>query len=157
MKKILIALDYDPLAERVAATGYAIAKAFTAEVLLLHVVAEPAYYSTTEYSPIMGFSGFSGPEIADYSENLKKEAVRFLEESRNHLGDPAIDILVAEGDFADAIIKTASEFNADLIVMGTQHRKGLDKLIMGNLAEKILNSSSVPLLTIPASDETKNK
>jgi nucleotide-binding universal stress UspA family protein len=155
MKKILIALDYDPLAERVAATGYAIAKAFNAELYLLHVVDEPAYYSSVEYSPIMGFSGFNTTGTADYADTLTKEAVRFLEESRKHLGDPAINILVVEGDFADAIVTTANEISADLIVMGTQHRKGIDKLIMGSLAEKILNASSVPLLTIPA-EKIKN-
>jgi nucleotide-binding universal stress UspA family protein len=154
MKKILIALNYEPLAEKVAATGYAIAKAFDAKILLLHVVEEPAYYSSVEYSPIMGFSGFNATDAYQVTEDFKKEAYRFLEESRKHLADENIEIAVAEGDFADAIIDAAKTFNADLIVMGTHHRSGLDKLLMGSLAEKIMNKASVPLLTIPA-DESK--
>lgn len=149
MKKVLIALDYDAFAEKIAATGYAVAKAMNAEVLLLHVVREPAFYSTTEYSPIMGYTGFSGLELTEAAHGLKKEAYNFLERSREHLGDNNIKLLATEGDFADAIIEAAAQFNADLIVMGTHPRKGLDKLLMGNLTEKILNTSSVPLLAIP--------
>lgn len=150
MKKILIALDYDPLAEKVASTGYTLAKALHASVLLIHVVVEPSYYSSVEYSPIMGFTGFSDADAYQVKEGLVKEAQRFLEESKKHLGDETIAVSVVEGDFADAIIDAAKDFNADLIVMGTHHRKGLDKLLMGSLAEKILNTASIPLLTIPS-------
>jgi nucleotide-binding universal stress UspA family protein len=150
MKKILIALDYDPLAEKVAATGYTIAKALNAAVMLLHVVVEPSYYASVEYSPIMGFTGFSDADAYQVKDDLIKEANRFLEESKKHLGDESITTTAVEGDFADAIIDAAKDFNADMIVMGTHHRKGIDKLLMGNLAEKIMNTASVPVLTIPS-------
>ena len=53
MKKILIALDYNPSAEKIAEAGYALAKATNAAVILMHVVADPVYYSNLDYSPIM--------------------------------------------------------------------------------------------------------
>ncbi len=59
MKKILVAIDYDPSAEKVAETGHALAQAMKAELVLLHVIAEPSYYSSMEFSPIMGFTGFT--------------------------------------------------------------------------------------------------
>lgn len=152
MKKILIALDYDPLAEKVASTGYTIAKALNASVLLLHVVQEPAYYSTAEYSPIMGFTGFNDSGTLEATEYFKKEAYRFLEESRRHLNEESIEISVVEGDSADAIVSSAIVFGADLIVMGTHRRKGLDKLLLGNLYVKVLNNTPVPLLTIPGDE-----
>lgn len=153
MKKILIALDYEPFAEKVAATGYAVAKAMNAEVLLLHVIMEPAYYSNTEYSPIMGFTGFTGLDTLELVKSLEQEAYGFLEQSRKHLGDESIKIAAVEGDFAQTIIDAAAEFDADMIVMGVHHRKGFDKFLMGNLAEKILNSTSIPLLAIPGPKE----
>jgi phosphomannomutase len=58
MKKVLIALDYNPTAQKVAEAGFSMAKAMGAEVVLLHVVTDPVYYSSAEYSPIMGFSGY---------------------------------------------------------------------------------------------------
>ena len=154
MKKVLIALDYDPLAEKVANTGYAIAKALNASVLLLHVVAEPAYYSTADYSPIMGFSGYITQGTAEITEKLKQESQRYLEESKKHLEDDRIDTLVVEGDYEEAIIESAKTYQADLIVMGTHRRKGLEKFLMGNLAEKIMNAASIPLLIIPSDSKS---
>ena len=57
MKKVLIALDYDPTAQKVAETGNLLAGSMNAEVILLHVISDPVYYSSMDYSPIMGFSG----------------------------------------------------------------------------------------------------
>lgn len=57
MKKILIALDYDPTAEKIAETGYALATAMKAEVVLVHVIAEPAYYSSMEDFPLWVLPG----------------------------------------------------------------------------------------------------
>jgi len=74
MKTILIALDYDPTAEKVAEAGTALAKALSAKVILLHVIAEPAYYSSTAYAPVMGFGGYVDMDFLqpDIIDNLKK-------------------------------------------------------------------------------------
>ncbi|MEO6729604.1 MAG: universal stress protein [Ferruginibacter sp.] len=157
MKKILIALDYNPTAEKIAETGYALAKATGAEVVLLHVVAEPNYYSTLDYSPIMGYSGFSSPEMLmmlDTTE-IRKASQDFLEQSKKHLGDDGITTLVAEGDCADAILEAAKELGVDTIVMGTHSRRGLDKILMGSIAEKVLHHAEVPLFIIPTKQESK--
>ena len=45
LKKILIALDYDPTAKKVAEAGYTLAVAMNAEVTLLHVISDPVYYA----------------------------------------------------------------------------------------------------------------
>lgn len=81
MKKILIALDYDPTAQAIAEKGFMLAKAMGAEVTLLHVIADPVYYSSVNYSPIMGFSGYMDmePIQTDITEALKKESLVFLE------------------------------------------------------------------------------
>ncbi|MEJ7587458.1 MAG: universal stress protein [Ferruginibacter sp.] len=157
MKKILVALDYNPTAEKIAETGYALAKATNAEIILMHVVAEPNYYSTLEYSPVMGYTGFSSPDmlmLVDDSE-VKKASMDFLEQSKKHLGDENIQTLIGEGDCADAILKAASDFNVDIIVMGTHSRRGLDKILMGSIAEKVLHHADVPLFIIPTKHEKK--
>lgn len=157
MKKILIALDYNPTAERIAEAGYALAKATGAEVTLLHVVAEPNYYSTLDYSPVMGYTGFSSPDMLmlfDETE-VKKASEDFLEQSKKHLGDDRISTLVGEGDCAEAILKAATNLNADIIVMGTHSRRGLDKILMGSIAEKVMHHSDIPLFIIPTKHEKK--
>ncbi len=153
MKKVLIALDYEPSAEKIAETGYTIATALNAEVILLHVIAEPAYYSSMEYSPIMGFSGFMDSFNVDLSDTVKDNittlAQEFLDKSKTHLGNDNIKTLVTEGSFADSIVKTAENVAADMIVMGSHSRRGLDKLLMENVAEKVLHLSNVPVVVIP--------
>lgn len=150
MKKLLVAIDYDPSAEKVAETGYSLAKALGADLILLHVIAEPSYYASLEYSPIMGFTGFTDPQIPELVEaELKKEAQRFLDQSKKHLDDDAIKTLVLEGTFAEAILQAAKDEEADIIVMGRHSRRGLDKLLTGSVVEKVLHHSSIPLFIIP--------
>jgi len=153
MKKVLIALDYEPSAEIIAETGYKIATALNAEIILLHVIAEPAYYSSMEYSPIMGFSGFMDSFDAGLThtikDSIKNMALDFLEKSKKHLGNETIKPLIAEGSFAESIVEAAENEQADIIVMGSHNRRGLDKLLMENVAEKVLHLSKVPVLVIP--------
>jgi nucleotide-binding universal stress UspA family protein len=109
VKKVLIALDYNPTAQKVAEVGFSIAKAMNAEIVLLHVISDQVYYSSTEYSPIMGFNGFmdTGPMQLNSVDGLKQAALHFLDKSRHHLGDKTIQTIIKEGDFAESILKTA--------------------------------------------------
>ncbi|MEO5681873.1 MAG: universal stress protein [Chitinophagaceae bacterium] len=155
MKKVLIALDYNPSAQKIAETGYSLAKSMQAEVVLLHVMADPTYYAAYEYSPIMGFnSNFISPETLpiDTMEELKKGAIEFLASSKEHLGDASIQTLVLEGETAATINKAAVEMHADIIVLGSHSRRGLEKILMGSVAEKVLHHSNVPLFLIPTKE-----
>jgi len=151
MKKILIALDYDPTAQKIAEGGLALAKAIGAEVILLHVISDPVYYSSTDYSPIMGFTGYlnTDPLQLNTIEMLKTASLNFLEKSKNHLGDQTIQTMVTEGDFADSILKTAKSIHADIIVMGSHSRKWLENIVMGSVTEEVLRHSTIPLYIIP--------
>ncbi|MEI7983414.1 MAG: universal stress protein [Bacteroidota bacterium] len=151
MKKVLIALDYNPTAQKVAEVGFAMAKAMNANVILLHVVSDPVYYSSTEYSPIMGFTGYMemGPSQLDSIDGLKAASQHFLEKSKDHLGDKTIQTLVKEGDFAEAILTAAKETHANFIVLGSHSRKWLEKIVMGSVTEKVLNHTTIPLFIIP--------
>jgi len=151
MKKVLIALDYDPTAQKVAEAGFSMAKSMNAKVVLLHVITDPVFYASSGYSPIMGFSGYIdvGPLQLDNVQGLKKASLEFLDKSRQHLGDKSIQTLVKEGDLADTILQTAKEEHADIIVIGSHSRKWLENIIMGSVTEKVLNHTSIPLFIIP--------
>ena len=151
MKKVLIALDYNPTAQKVAESGFSLAKTIGAEITLLHVISDPVDYSSTEYSPIMGFIGFRDQSQLqlDSVDVLKKVSQQFLDKSKHHLGDKNIKTLVEEGDFAESILKTAKDLHADIIVMGTHSRKWLENIVMGSVTEKVLNHTSIPVFIIP--------
>jgi nucleotide-binding universal stress UspA family protein len=158
MKKILIALDYNPTAERIAKTGYEMAKSMNAEVTLLHVIADYTYYSSLDYSPIMGFDQFSnlGAVQMDSVTELENAAREYLEKTKTFLGYPSIKTLVKDGDSGDAIIDAAKNLGVDIIVLGSHSRRGLDKILMGSVAEKVLRRSKIPLFIIPVSEKDEN-
>ena len=151
LKKVLIALDYDHTAQKVAEKGFSLAKTMNAQVVLLHVYTEEAYYSTLEYSPIIGFSGFSGEDFTKLisAEGMTKASNYFLDKIKDHLGDDSVLVMVEEGDFAEVILKTARHIDADIIVMGTHSKRWLDKILMGSVTEKVLHRTSIPLFIIP--------
>ena len=151
MKKILIALDYDPVAERIAEKGYELGKAMNAEIILLHVVSEAFYYTSQNYSPIMGYEGFNNLNVlpAIDIEALRKAAIDFLNSSKRHLGDENIQTIIKDGDFADSILEAANEVAANLIVMGSHGRRGLDRMLLGSVAEQVLHKTTIPLFIIP--------
>ena len=151
MKKVLIALDYNPTAQKVAEEGFSMAKSMDAEITLLHVITDPVFYATSGYSPIMGFSGFVdvGPLQLSSVQGLKEASLKYLETSKKHLGDKTIQTLVKEGDFADSILETAKEIHADIIVVGSHSRKWLENIVMGSVTEKVLHHTSIPLFIVP--------
>jgi nucleotide-binding universal stress UspA family protein len=146
--KVLIALDYNPTAQKVAESGFSMAKAMKAEITLLHVISDPIYYSSTEYSPIMGFNGFLEASQLNV-DGLKDAALQYLDKTAHHLGDKTIRILINEGDFAESILKTAKEIHSDIIILGSHSRKWLENVLMGSVTEKVLRKSIIPLIIIP--------
>lgn len=158
MKNVLIALDYDPTAQVIAETGYKLAKQLQATVTFLHVVANDVYYSTRAYSPIMGFTGFTSAEPAELSDNrhLIEAAHNYLSQSRAHIGDPSVNIIVKEGDFATTILEVADEIKADILVLGSHSKRWLEKVIMGSVTEQVLKSAKIPLLIIPTRKEDQD-
>ncbi len=151
MKKVLIALDFDPSAQKVAESGFSIAKAMNAEVNLLHIISDPAYYSSAEHITIMGFAGSKNtlPLKSDNIDELKKIAQEFLDKTKEHLGDKTIKTLLKEGEFSESILTSAQDLHADLIVMGSHSRKVSSRRVMGSVTRKVLLRSSIPLLIIP--------
>lgn len=141
MKKVLIAMDYDPTSLKVAESGCALAIAMNAEIILLHVISNPmAYYTAT-------------PEMIPHQinniEELKEAAQKFLNKTKHDLGYKAIQTLIKDGDTAEQILESAKKSNANLIVIGTHSRKWLESILMGSVTEKVLKETKLPLFIVP--------
>ena len=150
MKKVLIALDFDPTAQKVSEEGYSFARSMDAEIVLLHVIVDPLYYSSIESFPIIGYTGsLITPLQILNTEETKKESGLFLDKIKLHLNDDAIQTLIKEGDFADIILKTANELQVDVIVMGSHSRRWLEEILMGSVTESVMHRTNIPLFIIP--------
>lgn len=149
--KLLIALDNNTGAHHIAEAGYKLAEALHAQTVLLHVTSDATYYTSPNYSPILGYNSFNNSESVqtDTGAKLKTAAEDYLDNVKWNLGDKTIETVVKEGDYAENILQTAKEINADMIVMGTHSRKGLDKVLLGSVAENVLHHTNIPLFIIP--------
>lgn len=89
----------------------------------------------------------------DIETNAQKECERWCaEELRGYKG---IEHRVLRGVPHEEILKFAEENNVDLIVMGTHGRRGLDRIIFGSTAERVVRNASCPVLTVGAPHQKK--
>jgi nucleotide-binding universal stress UspA family protein len=99
-------------------------------------------------------TGFYVPHIAidelydDIEKNARKELEKWCAEELR--GYKEIEYRILKGVPAVEILKFAEENKIDLIIMGTHSRRGLDRIIFGSTAEKIVRNSRCPVLTTGA-------
>ena len=149
MRKVLIAIDYNPCAKKVAESGFKYASAMNAKICIVHAIRDIAYYSM-EYLPVMGFEGFSSDCVFKNVEQQQNEAKRFLAAVTDYLGSTNIETKVLDGKASETILEFAKEWHADMIVMGSQSHNGLEKLIMGDVVATVVKNAQIPILIVPS-------
>ena len=148
---ILIALDYDPAAQKVADMGCVLAKSIGGEVTLLHVMSDPVYYSSVENAPISGLKDSLGvdPLVFDPDNMQKGVSQYFLDKMKHELGDKSIQTVLWEGDFAETILTKTKDLGTDILVMGSHGRRWLENIVLGSVMAKVLRLTSIPLFIVP--------
>ncbi len=142
-KRILVPLDGSELAQKVLPHAGAIAKESKAEMTLLSVVQLSLGFMAAKLEAI--------PEAAaERKAALKAEAVTYLEKIQRDLKEQGIParIVTLEGDVAAQIIAYAEQEDIDLIAMATHGRSGIDRFVMGSVAEKVVRHTTKPVLLI---------
>ena len=148
MKKICIALDTSPSAEKIATLGYEYANALNAEVILVHVVYDAALY-VSNYDPIMQYDGFLIKNNLELLEDMHQEAEKFLIATAKFLGEPDLETKVLDGNTHDEILDFAKTWEADLLVLGTHSHSSWENIMLGNIAAQLVKHSTIPLLIVP--------
>jgi nucleotide-binding universal stress UspA family protein len=146
MKRIVAALDFSNATAGVLEQATALARAFGAELKLVHVLEpEPTY---TAY----GFTPDEFPAIHTFQEEARKRARTKLEESAAGLPDdlPSIAIELAEGSPLQALVEYLKEVDADLVIVGSHGHGVVASLLIGSVAEGIVRKAVVPTLVVPA-------
>ena len=137
--KILCATDFSASATQATSVAASVARAFAGSLEL--VSAWTVYDELNEYAIVR-------PEALDEwrrkrEEKLKK-AVETLAQS-----DVRVKGTLLQGEAATAIPSYAATEKADLLVVGTEARRGIAHALLGSVAEQILRTATVPVLTVP--------
>ncbi|MBW2485230.1 MAG: universal stress protein [Deltaproteobacteria bacterium] len=137
VKKVLVPVDFSENSKKILeAAGY-FSGISEAELHVVFVV-----QSFDDYS------GFFVPHmpVAKFEEEMVQAAEQKMEKFL--AGHKNIQAKVLVGDVAEEIIRHAEDSNMDMIIMGTHGYKGLEKVMFGSVAEKVVRSSPCPVLTI---------
>jgi len=151
--KILIAVDDSKYSQHAAEYGFELAHLYKAQVGLVNIV-EPIVTTATDTSLVAGtpyeMDITTDPEFIkvqkEASENIIQRTIK------NFAGDLQVTNFTQYGSTAEGIIDCSLEFNADFLVIGTHSRSGLDRLLMGSVAEHVVRHSKVPVLVVPLNE-----
>ena len=140
---ILCPVDFSPNSDRAMLYAGALAQRFGADLTVLHVIYDPLDITC---------SHIPHPPLEQLREELMRQAEQALQQRvRRRLGFlPRVKTALAAGPPFRQIIRYAREHGADLIVMGTQGLSGLDRLIMGSTAERVVRRAPCPVVSIRA-------
>ncbi|SDL30282.1 Nucleotide-binding universal stress protein, UspA family [Catalinimonas alkaloidigena] len=142
MKKILVPTDFTDVAHHALHLAAQLAQQTGAEVELLHVLETT---STAPYDLPEKVVGATGNTFLDYLEASAREQ---LEKTARAYADVPIRYLVRQGSPFRAIDQRASEQRVDLIVMGSKGSSGLDELLIGSNAERVVRFAPCPVLVV---------
>lgn len=140
IQKILCALDLSQHSALVAEYAVAVAKAFDAEVTVVYAAPALTQYVGFHVPP-SSIENFVGEIVAGAEKTMQD----FVAE---HFGSVKASGKVVNGYAAEEILNMVDSVGADLIIMGTHGRKGIDRILFGSVAEKIVKSSPIPVMTV---------
>lgn len=139
--KILVPIDFSENSESAFDYALTLAKQFNAELTVIHVINEPVDLRGL-YVPHISFEEL-GREI---EESAVKMLDIFCKEKMGTFSN--YKKCIVTGIPYEEIISNASKMDASLIVLGTHGRTGLDHLLFGSTAERVVRSASCPVLTV---------
>jgi len=148
---VLVPLDGSELAEAALEPAREIGAKFGSLLVLLRVI-DPISHHIAAQPPAVYDTPASAEASVELLEQVveaeRQEAMQYLEAVRGRMGGGKLEYLVVEGEARDAIIETATERQAGLIVMSSHGRGGLGRVIFGSVADHILRNSHTPILLI---------
>ena len=138
--KILCPVDFSEASPAIAKTARELAQKFDAEIIVVYVAPSMIQYE------IFDLPAASLPQlVGDIVSGAEKTMNEFV---TSHFTGVRATGKVVSGDAAEAIVNLSQSEGADLIIMATHGRQGLNRLLFGSVAEKVVKTSPIPVMTI---------
>jgi nucleotide-binding universal stress UspA family protein len=138
IKTILFPTDFSKRAEYAFHLACALARDYGARLLIGHVQTPPVV--------LYGEMGALPPDLDETEEMLRERLVNV----RPADADIACEHFFMVGEPAEEIVRLANDEHVDLIVLGTHGRRGLGRLLMGSIAERVVRTATCPVVTVKA-------
>ena len=139
IKKILIPTDGSDYGMRAAEYGISIAKMLDAQIMVVYVIDDVVLDQISTVT-----------ERGDAEQELKQDGQRHINYVLGLAEKESVKAtsLLAKGRPFDQIVHLAKEQNMDLIVMGTYGLKGAERILIGSVAERVIEYSPCPVLVV---------
>ncbi|MEE4135350.1 MAG: universal stress protein [Desulforhopalus sp.] len=146
IQRVVTPVDFSDNSRLIAESAGYLAGRFGAAMNLVFVVQNFDDYSGF-FVPQMTLPTLEG-ELVESAEVKMASFCKEMEEFCNSLGVKELQYKVLMGDVGEQIVEYAAEVNADMIVMGTHGYKGIEKIMFGSVADKVVRSAPCPVLPI---------
>ncbi len=142
IRRILITTDFSDCSKEALQHAIYLARQLDAELYLLHVFEPPVY--TQSNLPTLH------PSVRQWIDDLRMAESRKFDAMAKEVGQEGIKLnpLFKEGTPFITVLQTAEAIQADLIVLGTHGRTGLDRLLMGSVAERVVRQAPCPVFIV---------
>jgi len=140
-KKILFPVDLSESSVKIVPYVQTVGEKFSSQIHLFFA-ARVFEYFTSIYVPHPSINQFE----KEIMEGAEKRLYEFVDE--NFSDFPGTKTAVVPGDAAEKIIEYIGDQKIDLVIMGTHGRKGMDKIIFGSVAERVVKTSPVPVMVV---------
>lgn len=140
---LLVALDESSISYAAAEHALEMAKVFHSKVTLLSVIAVDPFKGVDFYKV--------APAVTDYFLQAEQHALDRLTELKESFirdGVPVITKIIHGMAPLEGILQASLDSPTDLIIMGSHGRKGLQKLMLGSVAQNVLAQSEIPVLIV---------
>ena len=142
--KILIPTDFSESAENASLYALSLAEKYGSKIYVVHVI-EPFTYTSD-----------LGIDMGDQYQVMEATAKRFLDDIVTSIKEKNIDVegILLSGEPFVEIIKYAKQEQVNLIIMSTHGRSGIEHMLLGSVAEKVVRKSPCPVLTVKKAGQT---
>jgi nucleotide-binding universal stress UspA family protein len=152
IKKIMVPIDFSKGSKKLLKFATYFAEKFDATIYIVSVVEFQSTYSYYEFDPLDTIATLK-EDIMDYAQ---KQMDTFLEENREQLIVPFESSLLT-GRVAEELIRYAEDERIDMIIIGTHGYRGLDRMLFGSVASKVIKLAPCPTLTVNTYQQVKEE
>ena len=139
-QKILCPVDFSEFTDEILEYTLDITKKYNAELHLIHIIPNLNYFTPYE-------SFFTPENLIVVEKNMEAEVNKDFDAIMKKIGIPAKKVIRTGAAFVEIINYARSE-SMDLIIIGTHGRTGLEHILIGSVAERVIRKAPCPVLTV---------